>query len=291
MFGNVDLKERLRALVRSRRSAPGDAAPRSPYAPPPRAEDPTIVAESAVRTDTGVEEFLPGGEWRGEHGTVYVHERLRSAIERPCSHWGRLGEPPVGEIELNALAAAGLHRALFLDLETGGLAASPVFLAGTMYWNGTDFVVRQYFARHYGEEASLLEGVATLAKEFEFLITFNGKSYDVPFLMNRATVHGVRITLPPGHLDVLHPSRRRWKGEFLDCRLQTLERFVCRRRRSGDVPSDEVPALYHDFVRRGNPYRLIPVFHHNMLDVITMAEILRALCDPDPARWTRVELE
>jgi uncharacterized protein YprB with RNaseH-like and TPR domain len=52
-----------------------------------------------------------------------------------------------------------------------------------------------------------------------------------------------------------------------------------------------VPALYHDFVRRGNPYRLIPVFHHNMLDVITMAEILRALCDPDPARWTRVELE
>jgi len=234
---------------------------------------------------------LPGGEWRGEHGTVYVHERLRSAIERPCSHWGRLGEPPVGEIELNALAAAGLHRALFLDLETGGLAASPVFLAGTMHWNGTDFVVRQYFARHYGEEASLLEGVATLAKEFEFLITFNGKSYDVPFLMNRAIVHGVRITLPPGHIDVLHPSRRRWKGEFLDCRLQTLERFVCRRRRSGDVPSDEVPALYHDFVRRGNPYRLIPVFHHNMLDVITMAEILRALCDPDPARWTRVELE
>jgi uncharacterized protein YprB with RNaseH-like and TPR domain len=291
MFGSVDLKERLRALVRSRRSAPAEAVPRSPYAPPPRADDPAIVVESAVRTDTGVEEFLPGGEWRGEHGTVYVHERLRSAIERPCSHWGRLGEPPVGEIELNALAAAGLHRALFLDLETGGLAASPVFLAGTMHWNGTDFVVRQYFARHYGEEASLLEGVATLAKEFEFLITFNGKSYDVPFLMNRAIVHGVRITLPPGHIDVLHPSRRRWKGEFLDCRLQTLERFVCRRRRSGDVPSDEVPALYHDFVRRGNPYRLIPVFHHNMLDVITMAEILRALCDPDPARWTRVELE
>ena len=291
MFGNVDLKERLRALVRSRRSAPAEAVPRSPYAPPPRADDPAIVVESAVRTDTGVEEFLPGGEWRGEHGTVYVHERLRSAIERPCSHWGRLGEPPVGEIELNALAAAGLHRALFLDLETGGLAASPVFLAGTMHWNGTDFVVRQYFARHYGEEASLLEGVATLAKEFEFLITFNGKSYDVPFLMNRAIVHGVRITLPPGHIDVLHPSRRRWKGEFLDCRLQTLERFVCRRRRSGDVPSDEVPALYHDFVRRGNPYRLIPVFHQNMLDVITMAEILRALCDPDPARWTRVELE
>jgi uncharacterized protein YprB with RNaseH-like and TPR domain len=46
------------------------------------------------------------------------------------------------------------------------------------------------------------------------------------------------------------------------------------------VASDEVPALYHDFVRNGDPYRLIPVFHHNMLDVITMAEILQALCSP-----------
>jgi DEAD/DEAH box helicase domain-containing protein len=46
-----------------------------------------------------------------------------------------------------------------------------------------------------------------------------------------------------------------------------------------DVPGEEVPGLYHDFVRRGDPYRLIPVFHHNLLDVITMAEILRALAD------------
>ena len=59
---------------------------------------------------------------------------------------------------------------------------------------------------------------------------------------------------------------------------------MCRRWRSGDVPSDEVPALYHDFVRRGNPYRLVPVFHHNLLDVITMGEILGALCRPERGR-------
>ena len=75
-----------------------------------------------------------------------------------------------------------------------------------------------------------------------------------------------------------------WRSRLPDCRLQTLERYICRRWRSGDVPSDEVPALYHDFVRRGNPYRLVPVFHHNLLDVITMGEILRALCRREPAR-------
>ena len=53
---------------------------------------------------------------------------------------------------------------------------------------------------------------------------------------------------------------------------------MCRRRRYGDVAGDEVPGLYHDFVRHGDPYRLVPVFHHNLLDVITMGELLAALC-------------
>ena len=86
------------------------------------------------------------------------------------------------------------------------------------------------------------------------------------------------LAVPALHLDLLHPSRRTWKGRLVDCRLQTLERYVCRRRRFGDVAGADVPGLYHDFVRRGDAYRMIPVFHHNLLDVITMYEILRALC-------------
>lgn len=238
----------------------------------------------------GVEEFLPGGEWRDERGSVYVHERMRSQLETPARHWGTLDEPPEEEQALAALREAGLSKALFLDLETGGFISSPVFLAGTMHWNGNDFVLRQYFARHYGEEAGLLRALSEAARGFEFLVTFNGKSYDAPFLSSRAVVHGVPLGLPARHVDLLHPSRRRWKGRLSDCRLQTLEMAVCRRRRSGDVPSEEVPFLYHDFVRHGDPYRLIPVFHHNLLDVITMGEILHALCSPPlPERslWTR----
>jgi len=147
-----------------------------------------------------------------------------------------------------------------------------------MHWNGEDFVLRQYFARHYGEEATLLAALAEATRGFEFLVTFNGKSYDVPFLRDRGNVHRVRIGFPPRHVDLLHPARRRWKMELPDCRLQTLEYRVCRRRRVGDVPGDEVPGLYHDFVRHGDPYRLVPVFHHNLLDVITMGEVLSALC-------------
>jgi uncharacterized protein YprB with RNaseH-like and TPR domain len=209
---------------------------------------------------------------------VFVHERLRSQIEEPRPDWGRLRQPPEEEPALTEFHARGLDRALFLDLETGGLGSSFVFLAGTMRWNGEDFVLRQYFARHYGEECALLRALAEQTRSCEALVTFNGKSYDVPFLRDRARLHGVELPLPESHLDLLHASRRRWKGRLVDCRLQTLELYVCRQRRWGDVAGADVPGLYHDFVRRGDPFRLIPVFHHNMLDVITMYEILRALC-------------
>jgi uncharacterized protein YprB with RNaseH-like and TPR domain len=282
------LRERLARLVRVRRSggAGHSATAEEAVAGPGGGADPLPAGTtSRIRrweTDrgdrVGVEEYLPGGEWRDAHGAVFVHERLRSQIERPRGHWGRLGMPPSEEADLGALAHLGIEHALFLDLETGGFVGSPVFLAGTMHWNGSDFVMRQYFARHYGEEGALLRAVGEAAREFEFLVTFNGKSYDAPFMASRAVVHGVELRLPPRHLDLLHPARRRWKLDLPDCRLQTLETHICRKRRVGDVPSDEVPWLYHDFVRHGDPYRLIPVFHHNLLDVITMGEILAALC-------------
>ncbi len=277
------LRVRLGALARARRA--GSAAPGAgemPGAPRPRPGLRPAGGTGKRAERAGVEEFLPGGEWRSERGAVYVHERLRSSVEARRSHWGRLGAPPAGEADLIALAALGLEHALFLDLETGGLASSPVFLAGTMHWNGEDFVLRQYFARHYGEEAALLDVLREAARGFTFLVTFNGKSYDAPFLHARAAVHGVPLELPPRHLDLLHVSRRRWKTTLHDCRLQTLELHVTRRRRVGDVPGEQVPGLYHDFVRSGDPYRLVPVFHHNLLDVITMGEILQALCAGAP---------
>ncbi len=264
MIGGDRLRARLAELLRGKRAV---------------GEVPEIRAEP-VAQGIGVEDFLPGGELQVGEGTVYVHERLRSDVERRSRPWPALAPGADLHEELAMLCGLGLENALFLDLETTGFSSGPVFLAGTMRWNGVDFVLRQYFARHYGEEATLLRALALAAEGVAFLVTFNGKSYDVPFLKDRASYHRVALRLPPLHLDLLHHARRRWKDLFPDCRLVTLERFVCRRRRAGDVPSDEIPGLYHEYVKRGNPYRLIPVFHHNLLDVITMAEILRALVEP-----------
>jgi hypothetical protein len=175
----------------------------------------------------------------------------------------------------------GFRKMLFLDLETCGLTACPVFLAGVALIGESDVVLRQIFARDYLEERALIHEVARLIGESDFLVTFNGKSFDVPFLRDRATHHRMAVPAAIPHLDLLWLARRRWKQTLPDCKLKTLEWRVLRRRRSGDVGGSDIPGLYHDFVQRREAHRLVSVFHHNMLDVVAMVELLPALFDPD----------
>jgi len=255
---------------------------------------PDWVPREQSEERVGVESFLPGGVLENAYGKVYLHERLRSEIETRTKKWGRYTVKASKRVflhqELEPFATLGCEGTVFFDLETCGLSNAPVFLAGTMHWNGSDYVVRQYFARDYGEEAALVDELARFLAGFETVISYNGKSYDVPFLADRASLHHVPFTRPSRHVDLVHHARRRWNGILPNCRLITLELHVCKRRRSGDVPSAEVPGLYHDFVKYGGAHRLIPVFHHNLLDVTTMDEILRALVGDPPPEYCEEEM-
>ncbi len=256
--------------------------------PPATVEPPSFerLGAGIVHEPVGVESFLSGGVLEGPRGRCYLHERLRSEVEKPMLAWGRYRAPAAARDamhpELAERVTRGLDGAVFLDLETCGLSNAPVFLAGTMHWNGDDYVIRQYFARDYAEEPALVDELTRFLAGFETVITYNGKSYDVPFLGDRAALHHVDFQRPARHLDLVHHARRRWSSVLSDCRLVTVEWHVRRRRRVGDVSGSEVPDLYHDFVKYGAAHRLIPVFHHNLVDVITMDEILRALIEaPD----------
>lgn len=175
----------------------------------------------------------------------------------------------------------GHRRLLYLDIETCGLSGAPVFLVGLGFVVDGNIVFRQLFARDYAEERALLTEVARVARDFDALVTFNGKTFDAPFLQDRAVHHRIPFALPHPHLDLLWMARRRWKGHLPNCRLQTIEWRILRRRRGGDVDGSEIPGRYHDYVKRGEPYRLVPVFHHNLLDVVSMVELTPPIFDPE----------
>ncbi len=178
--------------------------------------------------------------------------------------------------ELGRFITAFPNRALFLDLETCGLAGSAIFLVGLIRVSAGQLRLEQLWARSHAEEAGVIGALREIADGCDMLITFNGKSFDWPQVRDRATLHtrmvdGVIKSLD--HLDLLHHARRRYQKRFGDCKLQTLERYVCGRIRTGDLPGARIPAVYAEYVRTADSSLVRPILHHNALDLVTLLQL------------------
>jgi hypothetical protein len=188
--------------------------------------------------------------------------------------------------EWSGVIGTEAKRILFLDIETLGLTATPVFLVGTMILDDAGvFRLRQFFARDYAEEKNILAQLVEMIADYDVVVTYNGKSFDWPYLNDRAVYHGVRITREMRHVDLLHEARRRWKTVLPNCQLQTLEYHVAGRRRVGDLPGSMIPEAYHRYVKTGNARQMVDVIHHNALDLLTMAELMLFILQGGDLVW------
>jgi len=187
---------------------------------------------------------------------------------------------------------------LFLDTETTGLAGGSgtyAFLVGVAWWEGGGLEIEQFFLREYSEERSLLFALRERIAEHPVLVTFNGKSFDWPLLETRYRMsRKISVPAPSAHLDFLHPARNLWRLRLGSVRLSELERHVLGSDRGTDVPSGLIPQIYFDYVRGGSPEGLVPVFHHNQMDLRGLAalssRILSLLSDAENLGQDGLEL-
>ena len=238
--------------------------------------------------------LLPGTEVETAHGPLHVHDLVRGVEDRGYARvLAKLADararlelvaPGSAAAEFGVMQRHGLEGVLLLDLETAGLAGNPVFLAGLMTVHPDRIHLRQLLARNYLEEPALLAAVAPAVRERPLLVTYNGKAFDLPMLVDRACRHGIPFAPPAAHLDLLHHARRAYRGRTPNMKLTTLEWLICERRRYGDVPGREIPGLFHRFARDGDPTAMAAVLHHNALDLVTLAELLAHLVPHPPGQ-------
>ncbi len=177
------------------------------------------------------------------------------------------------------LATVHPSRILFLDIETCGLSSSPLFLIGCAYFTGENFALLQLFTRHLQEERPLLSFFASLFSQYDLLVTFNGKSFDLPFILGRGTENRVPIRSDIAHLDLLFEVRRFYQSQMPNCKLQTFEKYILNRKRTGDISGSDIPQVYREFVQTGNAADIKRVLHHNILDIATMIDMIQTISD------------
>src|SRR3990170_3038215 len=260
----VKLSDRLKAL--GLQIGASDLAPK-----PPRDEHPieSVVGGYPQQTEFGeaflVELSLPADEL---HGALPL--RFPTALDKLAA-WAAD----------TRLALLPPERFLFLDTETTGVWGSGTlaFLVGLGRFEPGGFRHTQYFLREPIEERAMLDALNQLIGSDDALVTFNGKSFDLPLLKSRYLTNSYPhpfASLP--HLDLLHLARRLWRDLLPSRALGDLEvNLLGVRRTQQDIPGWMIPQMYIDYLHTGDARPLASVFYHNSMDVLSMASLLEHL--------------
>ena len=224
---------------------------------------PTPFGDSFVRENYFSQDY--------QHGEVKLFQIFQSSTQIISS---LARDAKLKEIDIN--------KTIFLDTETTGLAGGTgtyIFLIGVGYFEEDQFCVRQYFMRDYNEERALLSAVNDLLGKFKAVVTYNGKTFDLPLMESRYIMSGMKINLEdPYHFDLLYPARRLWKRRLESCSLSTVERDILKVIRTDDVPGYLIPEIYFRYLKTRDARTMKQVFEHNLQDILSLVALVSKMC-------------
>lgn len=184
-------------------------------------------------------------------------------------------------------ALADARRVAFLDIETTGLgggAGTVAFLVGLVWIDPTlsRLQYELFVMNDFDEEPAMLSALAGRLEDFDAIVTYNGRAFDVPILQSRFIMAGVRARLNRlAHMDLLPMARRVWRAAAGGARLMRLEEFLLGHARVGDIPGAFIPRIFLGHAH-GQPEasRLMPaVLRHNLQDLVSLAAIAARASD------------
>ena len=169
------------------------------------------------------------------------------------------------------------RTACFVDTETTGLmggTGTVAFLVGVGYFTEYTFRLDQCIMRDFDDEEPMLQYLAELFDRHDTLVSYNGKSFDLPllrtrFIQNRIPFRGDNIL----HLDLVHAARRFWKQRLKDCSLGNVEREILAIHREGDVPGYMIPQLWFRYLDEQDARPLEGVIYHHEMDILSLVSL------------------
>ena len=178
---------------------------------------------------------------------------------------------------LKCISLTDCENFKFMDIETKGLSNVPVILIGVSEIKGDKIISSQYFLRDYSEEEAVLDGYLSHLDDDSVHVTFNGKSFDVPFIRNRCIYNRIEADLDLPHLDLMYFAKNLWQDQLPNCRLQTIEKELFGIEREDDVPGQYIPGYYDTYLSENNIGPVVPIIEHNRQDIVSLASFLNRM--------------
>ena len=178
---------------------------------------------------------------------------------------------------LKSISLTDRENFKFMDIETLGLSNVPIILIGIAEIKKNKIISSQYFLRDIYEEGAIIEAYLSHLDEDSVHVTFNGKSFDVPFIKNRCRYNRLDVDLDLPHLDLMYFAKNLWKDDLPNCQLQTIERELFGIEREGDVPGQYIPNYYNTYLSERNIGPIVPIIEHNRQDIVSLASFLEKM--------------
>lgn len=165
----------------------------------------------------------------------------------------------------------------FLDIETTGLSSkyNEVILIGLLCIENDEVYITQFFADNISEEYELLSKFNKFINSFSTVITYNGGTFDLPFLKKRLDFYKIVHNIYDlSHIDLLKLVRKNKDLlELKNCKLKTVERYL-NIYREDTISGRESIDLYKSYEYTKDQHKKNIILKHNYEDILYLPQLL-----------------
>ncbi len=179
---------------------------------------------------------------------------------------------------------ADKEKILYFDIETTGLSRKycSIYLIGVMYYEDGQWMYAQWFADNYNDEANVIMALQKFIKYYDCLIHFNGNSFDIPFVKDRAEKYNIDLDFDRLKSVDIYKDISSLKNilNLPNLKQKSLEKAIGVKR-TDPFTGGELVEVYKEYVRTKDEKLIYPLLLHNREDVLYMGKIteLLNLCD------------
>lgn len=172
------------------------------------------------------------------------------------------------------------------DIETTGLNAAycKVILSGILMVKDGEGEVIQYFADQPGDEKEIIEKTMEMLSKVDYIVTYNGKHFDLPFMEKRAKKHGLNFDAVSYNLDLylVVNGHSQLKEILPNLKQKTVEIFMgLADSRDDEISGGESVALYERYMTTKNFELERRILLHNHDDLIQLYKLLPVISMTD----------